>query len=136
MFSGMSSNACIWDELVDLTFLWPANKVARAVTTWARACDKRLQYCVMWVIQLNIADWFHFKTLILLETLKIQNQHQVKSHVTLGVGELSNVDRARCRSQFEAQFYIFEEKGRCAQNDSQRQVSNNETCVKNPQSFS
>ena len=37
----MSSNACIWPALVDLIVLWLVNKLARAITKWTRACDKR-----------------------------------------------------------------------------------------------
>ena len=36
---------------------------------------------VMWVIQLNTADWVFAKTLILLVTLKTQNQPQGESYV-------------------------------------------------------
>ena len=35
-------NACIWRALVDQAFLWSVNKLARVVTKWTRACDKRL----------------------------------------------------------------------------------------------
>ena len=66
--------------------LWPVNKLARSITKWTKACDKRLnrlmsyihhtcerrQY-VMWVILLNSADWDCFKTLTSREILKIQN---------------------------------------------------------------
>ena len=35
---------------------------------------------VMWDVQHNDADWEYFKILILQETWKIQNQHQVESY--------------------------------------------------------
>ena len=44
---------------------------------------------VMWVIQLNTADWVHSKTPILLVTLKIRNQLQGKAYVSLDVEHLS-----------------------------------------------
>ena len=67
--------------------LCSVNKLARSVTKWTKACDKRLnrlisyihhtcdykQYIVMLVILLNNADWDCFKTLILREILKIRN---------------------------------------------------------------
>ena len=42
----------------------------------------------MWVIQLNTADWVYSKTQILLVTLKIQNQLQEESYVSLEVEQL------------------------------------------------
>ena len=30
-----------WQDLVDLTFFWSVNKLARAVTIWTQACDRR-----------------------------------------------------------------------------------------------
>ena len=66
--------------------LWSVNKLARSITKWTKACDKRLNrliskfiICVntnnivMWVILQNNADWDCFRTLILREILKIQN---------------------------------------------------------------
>ena len=38
----LSQNAFVWHELVDLTILWSVNKLARSVTKWSRACDRRL----------------------------------------------------------------------------------------------
>ena len=69
--------------------LWSVNKLARAVTKWTKACDKRLarllanthhtceyrQYCHMG----NAAQHCRlglFQTLILQETWKTRNQHQ------------------------------------------------------------
>ena len=37
----LSLNACMWHEWVDLTFIWSVTKLARAVTKWTRACDRR-----------------------------------------------------------------------------------------------
>ena len=48
--------------------LWSVNKLARSITKWTKACDKR-----MWGILLSNADWDCFRTLILREILKIQN---------------------------------------------------------------
>ena len=67
--------------------LWSVNKLARSITKWTKACDKRLNRLisyifiilvntnniVMWVILPNNADWDCFKTLTSLEILKIQN---------------------------------------------------------------
>ena len=60
--------------------LWSVNKLARSITKWTKACDKRLNIIlvntnniVMWEILPNNADWDCFKTLISQEILKIQN---------------------------------------------------------------
>ena len=71
-------------------FLWSVNKLARAVTKWTKACDKRLarlisyihhtneyRKIVMWETQHNNADLACFKTLILQVNMKTQNQQQV-----------------------------------------------------------
>ena len=69
-----------------LDILWSVNKLARSITKWTKACDKRLnrlisythhtceyrQYCHV-VILPNNADWDCFKTLISRENLKIRN---------------------------------------------------------------
>ena len=60
---------------------WSVNKLARAVTKWTKACDKRLARVISWERQHNNADLDCFKTLILQETLKTQNQHQEGSCV-------------------------------------------------------
>ena len=67
---------------------WSVNKLARSITKWTKACDKRLnrlisyihhtceykQYCHMGnTAKLRCADWDCFKTLTLREILKIQN---------------------------------------------------------------
>ena len=65
--------------------LWSVNKLARSITKWTKACDKRLNRLisffithvntdnvVMWVILPNNADWDCFKTLPSREILKIQ----------------------------------------------------------------
>ena len=66
--------------------LWSVNKLARSITKWTKACDKRLNRLisifiirvntnsiVMWVILPNNADWDCFRTLTLREILKIRN---------------------------------------------------------------
>ena len=66
--------------------LWSVNKLARSITKWTKACDKRLNRLisknhhtcehnniVMWVIRPSNADWDCFKTLTSREILKIQN---------------------------------------------------------------
>ena len=66
--------------------LWSVNKLARSITKWTKACDKRLNRLisyihhtcehnsiVMWVILQNNAGWDCFKTPILREILRIQN---------------------------------------------------------------
>ena len=81
-----------------LDILWSVNKLARAVTTWTKACDKRLarlisfihhtseyKHCCNVETQHSNADLDCFKTLILQETLKTQHQHQVESCVFSGV---------------------------------------------------
>ena len=66
--------------------LWSVNKLARSITKWTKACDKRLnrlisyihhtceykQYCYVVILQ-NNAGWDCFKTLTLREILKIGN---------------------------------------------------------------
>ena len=72
-----------------LDIFWSVNKLARAFTTWTKYCDKRLARLISCIHhrsdfltimscgkQHNIVDWGCFKTLILQETLKTQNQHQ------------------------------------------------------------
>ena len=69
--------------------LWSVNKFARAFTKWTKSCDKRLARLISYIhhtseyrqcghveTQHNNADLDCFKTLILQETLKTQNQHQ------------------------------------------------------------
>ena len=67
--------------------LWSVNKLARSITKWTKASDKRLNRLisyifiiqvntnniVMWEILPNNADWDCFRTLTLREILKIQN---------------------------------------------------------------
>ena len=71
-----------------LDILWSVNKLARSVTKmdkswWHTFSSFDILYSshewsstlfVMWVIQLNTADWVYSKTQILLVTLKIRNQ--------------------------------------------------------------
>ena len=66
---------------------WSVNKLARSITKWTKACDKRLnrlisyfhhtceykQYCYVGKILPNNADWDCFKTRILREILRTQN---------------------------------------------------------------
>ena len=91
--------------------LWSVNKLARAVTQWTKACDKRLarlisqiflqvntSNIVMWETQHNNADLDCFKTLIFQETLKTPNQHQEnfvyfrKSHVCANKLDVQETD--------------------------------------------
>ena len=67
--------------------LWSVNKLARSITKWTKACDKRLNRLisyifithvntnniVMWVILPSNADWDCFKILTSREILKIRN---------------------------------------------------------------
>ena len=66
--------------------LWSVNKLARSITKWTKACDKRqyrlISYFIthvntnsiaMWVILQNNAGWDCFKTPILQEILRTQN---------------------------------------------------------------
>ena len=80
--------------------LWSVNKIARSITKWTRACDKRLnrlifylhhtcefkQYCDVG----NTADWDCFKILTLREILKIQNPLLEEHCVYLEVFHFSN----------------------------------------------
>ena len=66
--------------------LWSVNKLARSITKWTKACDKRLnrlisyihhthvsiQNLVMWETLPNNAGWDFFKTPILQEILRTQ----------------------------------------------------------------
>ena len=78
--------------------LWSVNKLARSITKWTKACDKRLnrfisyihytrekKSIVMWVILQNNAGWDCFKTPILGEILRTQNILQEGSCVFLEV---------------------------------------------------
>ena len=73
--------------------LWSVNKLARSITKWTKACDKRLSRLISYIhhtcefgqfcyvgIQHNNADLVCFKILTLQETLKTQNQHQEDSY--------------------------------------------------------
>ena len=79
-----------------LDILWSVNKLARSITKWTKACDKRLNRLiscfikqvsknniVMWEILLSNADWDCFRTLILREILKIQNPLLEEHYVSL-----------------------------------------------------
>ena len=71
---------------------WSVNKLARSITKWIKACDKRLSRLISyihhtsvyqqnlscWETPQNNVDWDCFKTLILQEILRIQNLHQVE----------------------------------------------------------
>ena len=71
--------------------LWSVNKIARSITKWTKACDKRLsrlisyvphtcvykQYCHVEILS-NNAGWDCFKILTWREILRIQNPHQVE----------------------------------------------------------
>ena len=73
--------------------LWSVNNLARSVTKWTPACDRRLARLifipssivniVMWETKLNNADKDYFKILILQDTLRIQSQLQEVSCVFL-----------------------------------------------------
>ena len=70
-------------------FPWSVNKLARAVTKWTRACDKRQARWISYIHHTsefkqccrvetlhNNADWDGFRTLTLPEILKNQNPPQ------------------------------------------------------------
>ena len=74
-----------------LDILWSVNKLARSITKWTKACDKRLNRLISYIHHTceykqychvgNIAkqcNWDCFKTPILQEILRIQNLHQVE----------------------------------------------------------
>ena len=71
---------------------WSVNKLARAITKWARACDKRLARLISYIHHTcefkhysHVGNTAHqcrldcFKTLTLPEIQMTQNQHQVDS---------------------------------------------------------
>ena len=72
--------------------LWSVHKLARSITKWTKACDKRLSRLisyihythvitnniVMWETLQNNADWDCFKTPILQEILRTENLLQVE----------------------------------------------------------
>ena len=78
-------NAYTWQELDDLIFYGSVNKLARSITKWTKACDKRPESIDFiyssheWIqtilscgkILLSNADWDCFRTLTLREILKI-----------------------------------------------------------------
>ena len=81
--------------------LWSVNKLARSVTKWTQACDRRparLISCihftkitaniVMWAMRLKIVDWGYFKIQTLQEILKTQNPHQAEFCAFLKVEHL------------------------------------------------
>ena len=103
-----------WARIGRPDILWSVNKLARAVTKWTRACDKRLarlisyihhtsgykQYCHV-ETRLSIVDWAFSKTQILLATLRTQNQLREESYVFLEVEHLFlSVGCARNKRQY------------------------------------
>ena len=78
--------------------LWSVNKLARSITKWTKACDKRLnrlisyihhtceykQYCHVEILRSN-ADWDCFRTLTLREILMIENPLWGEHYVFLAV---------------------------------------------------
>ena len=71
--------------------LWSVNKLARSITKWTKASDKRLSRLISYIHQIceykqychvgntaNNADWDCFMAPILQEICRIQNQHQVE----------------------------------------------------------
>ena len=49
----LSWNACTWLELVDQTFLWSVDKLARSVTKWTGASDRRLAWLISYIYHTN-----------------------------------------------------------------------------------
>ena len=84
-----------------LGILWSGDKLARSVTTWTGACDKRLARLIsyihhtgidnvaMWETRLSICRWVYSKSQILMATLRTRNQPRVESCVPLKVEHLS-----------------------------------------------
>ena len=82
--------------------VWSVSELARAVTKWTRACDRRLahliskihctngykQFCHVGNFLHNSADWDCFKTLILQGILKTQNRFREDSCASLAVTRL------------------------------------------------
>ena len=96
-----------------LGILQSVNKLARSITKWTKACDKRLNRfisyitpvninsIVMWVIPQNNAGWDCFKTPILREILRIQNLLRVEHCAFLEVTHLyQKVGCVRNKLQF------------------------------------
>ena len=108
-----SWNKCILARIGRPDIVWSVNKLARAVTKWARACDKRLARLISYIhhtiesgdivmreILHNNADWDCSKTLTLLEILKTQNRPRVESCASVAVTRLfPEVGGARNRLQ-------------------------------------
>ena len=81
--------------------LWSVNKLARAVTKWTQACDRRLARLISWATLLSIADWLYFATQILLATLRTKNPLLGESYVSSEAEHLSpSVGCARSRHQY------------------------------------
>ena len=94
--------------------LWSVNRLARGVTKWTGACDRRsarlffftfvtqtvIDNIVMWATLLSLVDCVCSKTQTLLATSGTQNQPQVVSCVFLEVEQLSpSVGCARSKHQ-------------------------------------
>ena len=118
-----------------LDILWSVIKLARSITKWTTACDKRLNRLisffithvntdniVMWETLRNNADWDCFKTPILQKILRIQNRHQVEHCAFLeairlfqSVGCLRNKLQFRTDQQNQKHFFGCRiEVGRCS----------------------
>ena len=92
---------------------WSVNKLARSITKWTKACDKRIDWCltfitlvntnniVMWATLQNNAGWDCFKTPILREILRTRNPLLVEHFAFLEVLHLFQlVGCVRSKLQF------------------------------------
>ena len=70
---------CLYLERIGrLDILWSVKKLARSITKWTKACDKRLNRLISYIhhtceYRQYCADWDCFKTLTSWEILKIRN---------------------------------------------------------------
>ena len=71
-------NVFLWHASADLTFIWSSNKLARAVTKWTRASDKRSARLISYIHYMRNFKQYRSvssNTPMLLVILRIRNRH-------------------------------------------------------------
>ena len=105
-------NVYIWHVLIDLMFLSSVNKLARAVTKWTKACDKRLARLISHIhhtcetqtkllcgkhsttLQMRIVSrlWFRRRPWRLEVNIRRNSLHFRKSHVRINKLDVQETD--------------------------------------------
>ena len=91
MLSNCSEMFCTWHVIGRPDILWSVNKLARSITKWTKACDKRLNRLISYIHHTcEYKQYCHvgntakqcrlglFQDSDFAEILRIQNLHQVE----------------------------------------------------------